>query len=117
MQVGADSNIYLTTTQVVSALMVVVLWMARAKIRAWDIHLEECMIRRKDDDAKHARINTDIAVLTEKSETVEEKLSEVRTEQVWIGDVIIRIGSKIGADIPDRPMTREFEKRGERHGH
>jgi hypothetical protein len=66
-------------------VMSIVAWFAKRRMEAYDKHLEECAKR---------------AVSTARAE---ERLCNVEKETTWVGNCVIAIGTKLGADLPHRP--------------
>jgi len=65
-------------------LMGLIGYLLKKRMEAYDKHLEECTRR---------------AVLAGRSE---ERLRKVEKETTWVGNCIIAIGTKLGADLPPR---------------
>ena len=46
---------------------------------------------------------------------VKEEIRELRMEAAWLGDTMIAIGTRIGAQMPARPLASEFEQKNNKH--
>lgn len=76
----------------IMTLMALAGWFIKGKISAYDKHLEECRER---------------AIVTarteEKVRTIETKVDRTSETTIWLGDCMVTIGTKMGAELPDRP--------------
>lgn len=78
------------------ALVGVCVWIFLDKTKKYDAHLRECNQRRIDD----GRLDADVS---RRIQTIEENSCQTERTVGWLGDCMIRVGTKLDVDMPDRP--------------
>lgn len=80
----------------VAALLAIIAWFLRTKTRVWDKHIEDCHAKAITEGVDQGRNEQRLSDL-------ESQMLGVRANMHWVGDCIWVIGTKIGADLPERP--------------
>ena len=81
---------------IIWALVGVCIWIFNDKTKRYDAHLKECADRNE-------RVAQSDAKTTERICTIETNSKRNRREIAWLGDCMITLGTKLNADLPDRP--------------
>ena len=66
-------------------VMSIIVWFIKRRMEAYDKHLEECSKR---------------AITTGR---MDERLKNVEKNTSWVGNCVMAIGTKVGADLPSKP--------------
>ena len=86
----------LTSTHAIELLLggivAILSWIFRKKAAEYDKHLADCNARHVEQGQMETRL-----------ESVESEIKHGKRQINWIGDCVIRIGSKMDVDLPDRP--------------
>ena len=81
---------------VVWALVGVCIWIFNDKTKKYDAHLKECNDRNE-------RVAGYEAKMAERISAIEHNSRRSRAEIQWLGDCMIQLGTRLKADLPDRP--------------
>lgn len=73
-------------------LVTIISYLVKKRLELYDQHLEECRERAVTTGRMDERLKS-----------VEADVTQTRSAVHWLGSCIITIGSKVGADLPDRP--------------
>lgn len=73
------------------------------KAKVWDDHVKTCNEKAVQEGKETTRLEHLEAQIVDTNETVS-----------WLGDVMIQVGTKLGAKLPDRPTTKAFERQHQR---
>lgn len=80
----------------VAILLAVIAWLIRSKTHMWDKHITDC-------HTKSVQEGVDQGKNEQRLTAIETQLPGIRSNLCWVGDCIWVIGTKIGADLPERP--------------
>lgn len=83
-------------TAIIWALVGVCIWIFQDKTRKYDAHLKDCSERNERVASKDAKF-------AERLCSIEEHSKHNRKDIQWLGDCMITLGTKLDADLPERP--------------
>ena len=77
---------------ILGGLVGVLAWMFKQKADKLDKHVEDCNERH----VMHGKLET-------RTIAIEEEIRDAKKQVTWIGDCVMRVGTKLDVDLPDRP--------------
>lgn len=83
-------------TAAIWAVVGLCIWIFLDSKKKYDAHLRECNERRINEGRMDATTQQRI-------ETIEENSCQTERSVGWLGDCMIRLGTKLNIDLPDRP--------------